>query len=359
MIIKGSTYGTTKKGDRIDRVTVTNSSGLSFSAISYGATLISVESPDKNGSIGEITLGKADLAGYEKGHPYFGSTVGRVCNRISGAKFSLGGLEYSLPANNSTSCLHGGINAFDKALWDIFPFKEDKRAGVKFSYISEDGEEGFPGTLEVTATYTLTEDSELFFDYEAVSNKATPVNLTNHVYWNLAGPGSSDILDHKLKLACGSYLPVDEAQIPTGAIEAVADTPFDFRIEKKIGTDIESAGGWDHCYVTPCYEQGIDAVDASENFYPASKNSPFAILSEETSGRKLEFFTSLPGVQLYSGNFLDNEEGRTGTYNNHGGLCLETQNFPDAVNHADFPSSILNPGKIYKQQSMIRFSILI
>lgn len=345
MNIEGKTYGTTESGDRIDKVTVSNSHGMSISVISYGATLISVKMPDKNGNISEITLGKADLAGYEAGHPYFGSTVGRVCNRIADAKFSLGGEEYSLQANNGPNCLHGGPGGFDKVVWDIFPFKRTREAGVKFSYISEDGEEGFPGELEVTATFTLTEDSELYFDYEAITNKETPVNLTNHTYWNLEDPESADILDHKLILNSCSYLPVDDVQIPTGELKDVSGTPFDFRKEKKVGADIKASGGYDHNYVT-----------AGKDSMPVSKNEPFAVLTEETSGRKLEFFTSQPGVQLYSGNSLDNTPGRTGAYNRHSGICLETQNFPDAVNQAAFPSSILKPGEKYNHQSMIRFS---
>ncbi|MBI9106862.1 MAG: galactose mutarotase [Spirochaetales bacterium] len=358
MIIEGKTYGKTVSGDRIDRVTVSNSSGLSISAISYGATLISVKTPDRDGNIEEITLGKSDFSGYEDGHPYFGSTVGRVCNRIANGKFSLGGIEYSLPKNNGPNCLHGGPNGFDKMIWDIFPFKEEKKAGVKFSYISADGEEGFPGTLDIMVTYTLTEDSELLFDYEAVCDMATPVNLTNHVYWNLSGPESTDILNHRLKLNCESFLPVNEVMIPTGEIKDVTGTPFDFRKEKTIGSGIDEAGGYDHCFTTSCYKPGEDGLSASENCFPASENEPFAVLSDGETGRKLELFTSQPGVQLYSGNFLNKEPGRLGDYSTHSGLCLETQNFPDSPNQPNFPSSILLPGKNYKHQTMIRFGIV-
>jgi aldose 1-epimerase len=358
MNIDGKTYGTTKSGDRIDRVTVSNSHGVSFSVISYGATLISVKAPDKNGNSSEITLGKADLAAYEAGHPFFGSTVGRVCNRIANGKFNHVGHDYSLPVNDGPNCLHGGSSGFDKALWDIFPFKKERKAGVKFSYISEDGEEGFPGMLEVTATFTLTEDSELFLDYEAITNKETPVNLTNHVYWNLEDPESADVLDHKLMMNCDKYLPVNDVQIPTGELKDVAGTPFDFRKEQKIGAEVKAAGGYDHCYITSQYKKNADAVQTSEDLFPVSKNIPFAVLTEEISGRKLEFFTSLPGAQLYSGNFLENETGRTGSYYKHSGVCLETQNFPDAVNQPNFPSPILKPGEKYRSQSMIRFSTL-
>ena len=357
MTIKGSTYGTTSKGDRIDLVTVENSAGLSISVISYGATLISVKMPDRSGKIEEITLGKPDLASYEAGHPYFGSTVGRVCNRISGGKFEIDDQMYSLPLTGGPFCLHGGVNAFDKAVWDIFPFREEKKAGVRFFLVSPDGDEGFPGKLEVSASYTLTEDSELFFDYEAVADRSTPVNLTNHVYWNLTGCEGENILDHRLKLNCSRYLPIVPDQIvPTGEIADVAGTPFDFRKEKAVGRDIEEAGGYDHCFVTSCWREDADGVTADEESLPALKNPPFAVLSEPDSGRKLEFHTTLPGVQLYTGNFLEDEPGRSGALVKNSGLCLETQNFPDAVNQPSFPSSILKPEKKYRQQTVIRFS---
>ena len=353
MIIEGTTYGTIQNGERVDIVTVTNSNNISFSAISYGATLISVKMPDQNGAIDEITLGKADLQSYEAGHPYFGSTIGRVCNRIAGAAFTMNGKEYKLNANNGPNCLHGGPGGFDKQIWDIFPFNENDKAGVRFSYVSKDGEEGFPGTLEISAVYTLTEKNELILDYEAITDKATPINITNHTYWNLAGGGA--ILDHRLKLNCDSYLPVNEVQIPTGEILKTAGTPFDFQTEKRIGDDIDAAGGYDHNWVKASYNENSDGLGSAEAAAAAGSSEPFAVLTEPSSGRCLEFRTSQPGVQFYTGNFLNNESGRNGIYGKHSGLCLETQNFPDAPNRKDFPSPVLNPGEKYVHSTVIRF----
>ncbi|MDC7225533.1 MAG: galactose mutarotase [Spirochaetales bacterium] len=356
MKIDGSTYGKTSAGDRIDIVTVSNSNYLSFSVISYGATLISVKTPDKNGKIDEITLGKADLAAYEAGHPYFGSTVGRFGNRISKAEFQLDGTKYKLEANNGPNSLHGGPEGFHRRVWDIFPFKKDDRAGVRFTYVSADGEEGFPGRMEISAVYTLTEENELYFDYEAICDKASPVNLTNHVYWNLSGAGSGTILDHRLKLNCSRYIPVNDVQIPLGELREVAGTPFDFTSEKRIGEDIDAAGGFDHSWVTPAYSEDRDGMGTTEAVAALNKAESYAVLSSPASGRKIECYTTQPGVQFYSGNFLDNEPGRENVYKKNSGLCLETQNFPDAPNQTGFPSCILRPGVKYVHSSKIRFS---
>ena len=358
MKIEGTTYGKTKAGDRIDLVTVSNSNNVSISVISYGATLISVKSPDRNGKSEEITLGKKDLAAYEAGHPYFGSTVGRFGNRIANASFSLDGTEYKLTPNNGTNSLHGGPGGFDKRVWDIFPFKEDKKAGVRLTYISEDGEEGFPGRLEVSAVYTLTENNELFFDYEAITDKATPINLTNHVYWNLSGPASGSILDHELQLNCSKYIPVNEVQIPVGEMRDTAGGAFDFQTMKKIGRDIEEAGGYDHSWVTSMYDPDADGMGSDELLRKMDDSEPFAVLQEANTGRLLKFYTTQPAVQFYSGNFLNNLEGRNEVYNKNAGLCLETQNFPDAPNQDIFPSCILMPGERYKHSTKIVFQTL-
>ncbi len=356
MKIDGKTYGTTKSGERADLVKITNSKGVSISVTSYGATLVSVKTPDKNGKSAEITLGKADLAAYEEGHPYFGSTVGRVCNRIAGAEFSLDGTTYKLNKNNGPNCLHGGPGGFDKQIWDVFPFKEDNKAGVRLTYVSDDGEEGFPGRLEVSAVYTLTEDNELYFDYEAVSDKATPINLTNHVYWNLAGTEDCTVLDHELKMNCRYYIPVNDVQIPTGEVASVDGTPFDFRKTKKIGLDIEAAGGFDHSWVTSAWDRNISGIGSADAVEALPDAGPFAVLSEPSSGRVLEFFTTQPAVQFYTGNFIENEKGRSRVYSKNYGMCLETQNFPDAPNQMNFPSCILRPGEKYIQSTMIKFS---
>jgi aldose 1-epimerase len=204
--------------------------------------------------------------------------------------------------------------------------------------------------------YTLTEDNRLFFEYEAITDKASPINLTNHVYWNLSGDGSGNILDHEIQLNCEQYIPVNDVQIPLGKLEKTAGTAFDFTKTKRIGLDIDAAGGYDHCWVTENYNPSIDGMGTSGAAESVSKNQPFAILSEKKSGRKLYFHTSQPGVQFYTGNFLNNESGRAGIYNKNAGLCLETQNFPDAPNQRDFPSSILRPGKKYIHSTMISFS---
>ena len=354
MKIEGTTYGTLKNGERIDIVTVTNSNNVSFSVISYGATLISVKTPDKNGSVDEITLGKPDLAGYESGHPYFGSTVGRYGNRIANASFTIDGIEYKLPANDDSNCLHGGPLGFDKQLWDLFPFRDEEKAGVKFTYVSKDGEEGFPGTLEVTAVYTLTEKNELFLDYEAITDKATPLNLTNHVYWNLSG--KDNILDHRLRLDSDRYIPVNDFTIPVGEYRETKDTPFDFQTEKRVGDDIDAAGGYDHSWVTPSYDKNADGMGSEKAAAGVSALAPFAVLSDPESGRVLEFRTSQPAVQFYTGNFIDHVGGRTGFYEKNAGLCLETQNFPDSPNQHIFPSPILTPGRKYIHSTSIRFS---
>ena len=358
MTINGTTYGKTSSGDRVDIVTVENSSGISFSAISFGATLISVKTPGRSGKSEEITLGKKDLAAYEAGHPYFGSTVGRVGNRIAEARFSIDGNVYNLAANNGPNCLHGGVKAFDKRIWDIFPFRNEKAAGVRFTYVSPDGEEGFPGTMEISAVYTLTEDSELTIEYEAICDKACPINLTNHTYWNLTDIDGGDVLDHELSLNCSKYLPVNDVQIPTGELAAVSGTPFDFTEPKKIGADIEKAGGFDHNWVTEKYSEGSDALGTTSDKLKTTGEKPFAVLTEAVSGRRMEFFTTQPGVQFYSGNFLENENGRTASYGKHAGLCLETQNFPNAINQPGFPDSVLRPGITYAHQTIIRFSTI-
>ncbi len=356
MKLTGKTYGTTRAGERIDLVTATNSNGVSFSIISYGATIISVKCPDRDGKIGEITLGKADLEAYEAGHPYFGSTIGRFCNRIAEAKFNLGKTEYKLNANDGPNSLHGGSAGFDKRIWDIFPFRDDYKAGARLTYVSEDGEEGYPGRMDISVIYTLNEDNQLFWDYEAISNKAGPINMTNHIYWNLEDPENSDILDHKLQLKCSRYIPVDDSQIPLGELRETSGGPFDFQTAKRIGDDINEAGGYDHSWITDSYKKGCNGLGSEENFAAVKDSEAFAVLTSEASGRRLEFYTSQPAVQFYSGNSINNEGGRSGIYKKYSGLCLETQNFPNAPNQPDFPSSILEPGKKYVHRTIIRLS---
>ncbi|HEV7281025.1 MAG TPA: aldose epimerase family protein [Pirellulaceae bacterium] len=336
-------FGTAPAGE-VTKYTIENSRGLSVGLIDYGATLVSVKTPDKNGKVAEITQGFPTLEGYLQRHPYFGSTVGRFCNRIAKGKFTIDGQEYTLATNNGPNHLHGGEEGFDRQLWKAEPFKKADEAGVKFTYVSPDGEEGYPGELTVTATYSLNDQNELKYTFEATTDKATHVNLTNHAYWNLAGAGSGTILDHELTLAAEQYLPVDETSIPTGELANVSGTPFDFTSPKKIGAD------WDKLSGDPKgYDHNFVLEDTSE-LHPA------AIVIEPKSGRVMEIQTTQPGVQFYTGNFLDGSEGNGG-FERHQAFCLETQHFPDAPNQPKFPSTLLKPGETLRQTTVHRFRV--
>lgn len=328
--------------------TLTNSNGIQAGITDYGATLVSLKTPDKNGNISEITLGFDSLEGYVGVHPYFGSTIGRYGNRIGGGEFSIDGQSYSLPTNNGPNHLHGGNKGFNRVMWEAREIKQSDGVGVELTYTSQDGEEGYPGTLEVTTTYLLTNDDELHMTYQARTDKATIVNLTNHTYFNLAGKGK--ILDHELTLNADHFTPVDETLIPTGEIRPVEGTPFDFRTAKAIGSEIDAEDeqmgfgrGYDHNYVLN--KEGED-MSLAASVYEAS------------SGRILEVYTEEPGVQFYTGNFLDGTvTGRANrTYEHRSGFCLETQHFPDSPNKADFPSTVLKPGEKYNTHTYWRFS---
>jgi aldose 1-epimerase len=311
--------------------------------MNYGAILVSLEVPDRDGNIGDITLGFDALDGYLKEHPYFGATVGRYANRIGKAKFVLDGVEYKLAANNDENHLHGGIKGFDKVVWKLEDLRrESNEAVVKLSYISEDGEEGYPGNLACSITYTLTKDDELKFSYEAQTDKTTVINLTNHSYWNLAGQG--DILGHELMLNADKYTPIDEGMIPTGEIRSVKDTPMDFTLPMSIGSRIgQVEGGYDHNYVL---NSGGGSSALAARVY------------EPTSGRVMEIYTTEPGIQLYTGNFLDGSlTGKAGkVYKKHYAFCLETQHFPDSPNKPNFPSVVLLPGRKYTTETVHKFS---
>ncbi len=344
MTIEKVPFGTLEDGKIADLFTLRNDSGFSAGITNFGGILTSVKMPDKHGNIEEITLGFDHLHEYLGEHPYFGALIGRFANRIAGGSFTLGGKEYKLFRNEGKNHLHGGKIGFDKVLWEGTSFDNENEIGVKLSYLSKNGEEGYPGTLKVTVTYTLTNGNDLVITYEAVTDKPTPVNLTNHAYWNLAGPGSDTILNHELTLFADSYLPVDEHLNPTGDILDVSGTPFDFTRHKKIGKDIESAGGgYDHCFV-------VRSTD--------STLSDAALVHAPSSGRIMKISTSQPGIQLYTGNFLEGVTGRNGrTHVKHGALCLETEGFPDAVHHSGFPSVILKPGETYRHVTKHSFSV--
>jgi aldose 1-epimerase len=338
-------FGRTPDGRKVVMFTLTNPNGLKARIINYGAILVSLEVPDKNGKPADITLGFDSLEGYLKGHPYFGATVGRYANRIGNAEFELDGKTYKLAANNNENHLHGGNKGFDKAVWNPVECKADGgKTWVKMSYISEDGEEGYPGNLACTVTYTLTEDDELKISYEAETDKKTIVNLTNHSYYNLAGQGTGDILDHVMMINADKYTPVDKGLIPTGEIRSVEGTAMDFTSPTPIGSRIEQvAGGYDHNYVLNGQSGTLSLC---------------AEVYEPDSGRVMTIHTTEPGVQFYTGNFLDGSlTGKDGkVYRKHYGFCLETQHFPDSPNKPNFPSVVLLPGQKYTSQTVHRFS---
>jgi aldose 1-epimerase len=343
--VQKSEYGRMPDGTVIEQYTLTNARGTVARIITYGALLTELQVPDKQGRMGDIVLGFDKLEDYLKGHPYFGATIGRVGNRIAKGKFELKGQTYTLAQNNGPNHLHGGLKGFDKVVWKAQVVKAKKGAAVRFTYVSPNGEEGYPGKLTATVTYTLTDANELRLDYTAKTDKATPVNLTNHSYWNLAGSGN--ILDHLLTLNADCYTPVDDTLIPTGQIAPVKGTPMDFTQPTAIGArllDLDgSPRGYDHNFVLN--GRGKAQKLAASLFDPGS-------------GRVLEIYTDQPGVQFYSGNFLDGTlKGKKGqVYHQYYGLCLETQHFPDSVNHPNFPSTILKRCKTYKSTTIHRFS---
>ena len=344
MSIGTKPFGKTPDGQEVDLYTMTNTNGITAKITNYGAILVSLEVPDKNGKLADITLGFDTLEGYIKGHPYFGATVGRYANRIGGAKFKLNDVEYQLAANNGPNHLHGGIKGFDKVIWKAEDVTaESNQAFVKLSYLSKDGEEGYPGNLTCTVTYTLTKDDGLKISYEAETDKTTILNLTNHTYWNLAGQGNGDVLGHELMLSADKYTPVDEGLIPTGEIKSVKGSPMDFTKPMIIGSRIiQVEGGYDHNYVL---NSGGGTLALCARVY------------EPTSGRIMEIHTVEPGVQFYTGNFLDGSiNGKAGkVYNKHYGFCLETQHFPDSPNKPDFPSVVLKPGDKYTTVTVHKF----
>ncbi len=334
-------FGKIPEGRSVDQYTIQNGNGITIQIITYGATLSSVKTPNAHDRSEEITLGFDALEGYLGAHPYFGATIGRYANRIGKGTFVLDGKEYALFCNEGPSHLHGGKRGFDRALWDASPFSRPDRAGVRLAYVSPDGEEGYPGTLDARVTYTLDEQDVLEIDYEATTDKPTPVNLTNHAYWNLRGAGSGDIRGHRVTIYAEQYLPVDVDLIPTGELAKVEGTKFDLRSETAIGGEIESSGGYDHCFAIR--KRGTGLQKAARVYEPGS-------------GRGLEVRTTQPGIQFYTGNMLTGIQGRGGKrFAKHSAFCLETEDFPDAVNQPKFPSTILRPGERYHQRTTFRF----
>lgn len=316
--------------------TLTNERGLEVSITNYGGAVVSLKAPDRKGEFADVVLGYETLEEYVRNPRYFGGLIGRHANRIGRGKFSLNGASYQLTQNNGMNHLHGGSRGFDKRVWNVIGVVDDGRAILRLGYSSRDGEEGYPGNLSAAVTYKLLPDNELEIDYRATTDRDTIVNLTNHSYFNLAGKGT--ILDHELTLHADSFTPVSEELVPTGEVKPVANTVMDFRQSRRI-----AQGGYDHNFV-------LRDVDAWIR--------PAARLFEPESGRVLEILTKEPGIQFYSGNFLDGSLiGRGGVpYEKYAGLCLEPQHFPDAPNHVNFPSTVLRPGEVYKHTSVYRFS---
>ncbi|OGT96389.1 MAG: galactose mutarotase [Gemmatimonadetes bacterium RIFCSPLOWO2_02_FULL_71_11] len=344
-------FGTTPAGDTVEVFTLTNAHGLEVRAGTYGGIIVSLFVPDRDGRMADVVLGHDSLDGYLRGSLYFGAIVGRFGNRIANARFIVDGMTYRLVANDGRNHLHGGLRGFDQVVWRAAPFRTDSTVGVVLSYTSPDGEEGYPGNLNARVTYTLTDRNELVVDYLATTDKATPVNLTQHSYFNLAGEGAGDVLGHLLRINADLMTPVDENLIPTGAIVPVAGGPFDFRsltaIGARIATDDEQlhrGRGYDHNFVLNRGEPGL--VHA-------------ALVVEPTSGRTLDIYTTEPGLQFYSGNFLDGSVvGKAGrAYRHRTGLCLETQHYPDSPNQPGFPSTLLRPGEDYRSRTVFAFGV--
>jgi aldose 1-epimerase len=347
--VRKAAFGQTKEGVAVEQYTLKNRHGMVAKVITYGATLTDLIVPDRQGKLGDVVLGYDKLEPYLAGVPYFGATIGRVGNRIAKGRFTLNGQTYTLATNDGPNHLHGGKKGFDKVVWkaETVPSKEGQ--AVKFTYHSPDGEEGYPGNLVATVVYTLTDANELRLDYTATTDKATPINLTNHSYFNLAGDGQGDILGHVLMLAADEFTPADATLIPTGELKPVKGTVFDFTTPTAIGARIAEVPiappiGYDHNFV-------LRKAATPNGLRLAAR------VTEPKTGRTMEVRTTEPGIQFYSGNFLDGTlKSRSGVpYNKHAAFCLETQHFPDSINHPTFPSTVLEPGKTYKSTTIYKF----
>ncbi len=355
--VRRAPFGRLPDGRAVEAFTLTNARGVEVRVLTYGAIVAAIRTPDRAGRLDDVVLGFDSLPPYLDHSPYFGAVVGRYANRIGGARFTLDGTTYRLARNNGPNALHGGVHGFDKALWAAEPFQGDSGVGVVLRYTSPDGEEGYPGTLATRVTYTLTPRDELAVDYEATTDRATPVNLSQHTYWNLHGAGRGDILDNVLTLDASSFVPVDTTLIPTGELAPVAGTPFDFRTPTAVGARIDAphpqlvAGrGYDHTWV----------IDRAGGAGAAGGGLVhFARVVDSTTGRTLDVSTTEPGVQFYTGNFLDGTvAGKAGrAYPRRSALCLETQHFPDSPNRPAFPSTILRPGETFRSRTVFAFGV--
>lgn len=360
MDVQKTRFGETPDGQQVDLYTLTNAAGAKVTIMNYGATVVSIEVPDRGGKIADVTLGYDTLEGYfSENNPYFGAVVGRYANRIAKGKFTLEGVEYQLATNNGENHLHGGVKGFDKVVWDAEGVQSDDGPGVKLSYLSKDGEEGYPGNLSCTVVYTLTDENELKLEYAAETDKGTVLNLTNHTYFNLQGQGTSDILSHIVTLNADRYTPVDDGLIPTGRHAIVRDTPMDLTTPTTIGSRFAEVGGdpnpvgYDHNYVFLDWDRSLALA---------------ATVYDPTTGRVMEVFTTQPGVQFYTGNFLDGTvTGKDGqVYYQYYGFCLETQHFPNSPNRNSpkrpkrlrlrWPSTVLWPGEKYWNVTVYKFS---
>ena len=348
-VMEKTPFGKTPSGEAVELYTLKNASNVRVQIMTYGGTVVSLQVPDRDGMLGDIVLGYDTLDGYLKNSPYFGSLIGRYGNRIGNGRFSLDGKQYQLPKNNGENTLHGGIKGFDKVLWKATEVRSNDGVGLSLTYLSKDGEEGFPGNLSVKAVYTLTNNNELKIEYSGATDKTTVVNLTHHSYFNLAGEGN--ILQHELMISAEQFTPVDAGLIPTGELRNVKGTPMDFTQPTAIGARIEQQDeqlilgkGYDHNWVLKPNKSGNLSLAAR--------------VYEPRSGRVMEVSTTEPGLQFYSGNFLDgNITGKGGqVYKQRSGFCLETQHFPDSPNKPRFPSTVLKPGQQYTSTTVYKFS---
>jgi aldose 1-epimerase len=355
--VERESFGTLPDGRAVDQYVLTNKNGMVVKAITYGGIITSIRVPDTSGTFENVVLGFDELARYlsdeyREASPYFGAIIGRYANRIEDGRFTLDGQAYKLATNNGPNHLHGGDEGFSRRLWKAEPFENDSARGVVFTYTSPDGEEGYPGRLDTEVTYTLTDDNELVFGYRATTTEATPVNLTQHSYFNLSGQSEGTILDHRLTINADAFTFVNENLIPTGELQPVEGTPFDFTMATPIGARINQvnqqlqyAGGYDHNFVLNREDAGAGSLVRAARVY------------DPESGRHLTVRTTEPGLQFYSGNFLDGRlEGPNGPYEHRSGLALETQHFPNSPNEENFPSTILRPGETYRSRTVYEFS---